>query len=209
MGQFIMGFLMLQDYKFWLASIAVCLTIFAYIPYVKGILDGKVKPHLFTWIVWLIVPVIAVAAQIVEGGGMGAWPTLVAVLICVLIVGLSIKRGSKDIKPIDYVFLAASLSAIPLWVVMDEPAWSATLVTIVQLLAAFPTIRKSWSYPEQEAMSTYGINTIRYMLTILALASLSVATMVYPLGMILMNGVIFSILFFRRKVITRPELPVM
>ncbi len=191
---------MLEDYKFWLAIISVGLTLYAYIPYLKGIFEGKTKPHLFTWIIWSIVTFIAVFIQIVEGGGMGSWPIILATLICFLITGLSFKYGSKDIKPVDYVFLVASLSAIPLWVLTDNPEYAAVLVTTIQIVAAFPTIRKSWNYPEQEVMLTYGVNIVRYVLSIFALATFSVSTMVYPLGILLMNIVIFGVLLLRRNV---------
>ncbi len=191
---------MIEDYKFWLASIAIILTLYAYIPYIKGIFKGKTKPHLFTWVVWLITTSIAAFIQVIAGGGMGAWLTILATLVCLIITILAIKYGSKDIKRVDYIFLFAALSSIPLWVITDNPAYSAILVTGIDVLAAFPTIRKSWNHPKEEVIVTYGINIVRYTLSVIALASFSISTVVYPLGMVLMNGVIFAVLFMRRHI---------
>ena len=191
---------MIEDYKFWLASIAIFLTLYAYIPYLKGIFQGKTKPHFFTWIVWSILTFIAFLIQIVEGGGMGSWPTIVASLTCFSITLLAIKYGSKDIKRIDYIFLFASIISIPFWILTDNPAYSAILVTAIEIIAALPTVRKSWHRPKEEIMSTYILNTIRYVFSIFALASISVSTIAYPLGMVFMNGLIFSVLFIRRHV---------
>lgn len=182
-----------------LAGIAVFLTIYAYIPYFKGIFAGQTKPHLFTWLVWSLVTLIAVVIQATEGGGAGTWPTAVAALLCFAITGLAVTHGSKDIKKVDWFFLAASISAIPVWLLTANPLWAAIMVTLIEIIASFPTLRKSWHTPEQEVASTYGINTIRYVLSILALASFSPATLAYPLGMVLMNGLIFLVLVLRTR----------
>jgi len=190
---------LLDDYKFWLASIAVILALYAYVPYLIGIFKGKTRPHLFTWLIWSIVTCIAVVVQIMEGGGMGTWPTMAAAITCLFITALAVKYGSKDIKKIDYFFLIASLSAIPLWIITNNPTYSALLVTFIEIIAAIPTIRKSWNKPEEEVTSTYGINTARYFLSIIALASFSISTVAYPVGMVFMNGLIFAVLLIRRK----------
>lgn len=193
-----------EDYKFWLAGIAIALTFYAYIPYLIGIFKGKTKPHLFTWLIWSTVTLIAVVIQVIEGGGMGSWPTIAAAATCFMITFLAIKYGSKDIKKVDYIFLIASLSAIPLWVLTNNPLYSAVLVTIIEIVAAFPTIRKSWHRPEEEeVVSTYGLNTLRYFLSILALATFSISTVAYPVGMVFMNGLIFAVLLVRKNKKTR------
>lgn len=192
---------LLDDYKFWLASIAVVMALYAYIPYLIGIFKGETKPHVFTWIIWSIVTSIAVVIQFIEGGGMGTWPTMAAAITCLFITLLAFKYGSKDIQKVDYFFLVASLSAIPLWIVTNNPLYSALLVTFIEIVAAIPTIRKSWHKPEEEVTSTYGINTVRYFLSIVALASFSISTVAYPVGMVFMNGLIFAVLLIRNKTV--------
>ena len=192
---------MLQDYKVWLAIVAVCLTIFSYAPYLRGIFLGTTKPHLFTWIVWALTTSIAAIIQIVKGAASGAWPTSVGAILCILVSLLSIKRGSTDIKKIDWLFLLASLGALPLWAISKDPTWSAILVTGICIVASFPTLRKSWSSPEQEVALTYAIGIVRFLLSIVALKSYSIATTVSPAGMVFMNILIFSLLLIRRRII--------
>jgi uncharacterized membrane protein YfhO len=190
----------IYDYKFYFAILAVFLTLYAYTPYLIGIFRGKTKPHCFTWLIWSIVAVIATLIQILEGGGMGSWPTIVATLTCFLITFLSIKYKTEHIKRIDYVLFTVSLCSIPLWVITNSPVYSALLVTGIEIVGALPTIIKSWHHPKEEVMSTYGLNSIRYLLSILSLSTISIATIAYPIGMVFMNGVIFAILFIRRNV---------
>jgi hypothetical protein len=190
---------MFYDYKVWSAAVAVCLTILAYIPYLRGIYSGTTKPHLFSWIIWSLTTLIAAIIQVVKGGAAGAWPTLLAAGACIWIVYLSVSRGSKDIRRIDWYFLFASLGALPLWIITKDPTWSALLVTGVEIVAIFPTLRKSWSRPEQEVAFTWGIGVVRFLLSIIALETYSIATVAYPAGMIFMSGLTFSVLIIRRQ----------
>lgn len=187
------------DYKSWIAAIAIGLTFYAYIPYLRGIFAGQTKPHLFTWLIWALITLIAFIIQLVEGGKAGSWPTAVAGLLCILVAILALKYGSRDIRPSDWFFLVASLCGIPLWMFTKDPTASALLITLVEISAAFPTLRKSWTAPGEEIMQTYALNTIRYLLSLIALAHFSIATTAYPVGMVLMNGAIFSVLLIRSK----------
>lgn len=191
---------MLEDYKTWLATAAIGLTIYAYVPYVRGLLAGTTKPHMFTWIIWSLVTFIAVSIQVTEGAKAGAWPTIVAAILCFWITLMSIKHGTKDIRRSDWFFFIASLSAIPLWLWADDPTSAAILVTALEIVAAIPTLRKSWHAPHEEVASTYGINTLRYVLSIFAVASFSIPTLAYPIGMVFMNGLIFAVLVCRKTV---------
>lgn len=194
---------MLDDYKIWLAGIAVILTVFAFAPYIRGIYSGTTRPHLFSWLVWSIVSFIAAIIQVKEGAAAGAWPTIIATGLSCWITALAVTRGSKDIKKIDWYFLFASLSAIPLWLALNDPTLSAILITVIELIAAGSTIRKSWVNPKEEVMMTYGLNTLRSILSIVALSSFSIATVVYPAGMVLMNGALCAILLLRQPLRVR------
>lgn len=193
----------LTDYKAWLGAFATFLTIYAYIPYLRGIFSGKTKPHLFTWLVWAIVTSIAAIIQIIEGGKAGSWSTALAALLCWLISYLAIKRGTKDVQKIDWVFLVTSLASVPLWIATKDPTFSALLITAIEIAAAFPTMRKSWTAPEQEVLSTYVINGIRFLLSIIALSSFTISTVAYPVGMILMSVMIATVLILRRSKTTQ------
>ena len=196
---------MLNDYKVWLAAVAVGLTIFAYIPYLRGIYSGVTKPHLYTWAVWTLTTLIAAVIQIAKGGAAGSWSTFVAALLCFWITCLSVQRGSKDIRRVDRYFLIASLAAVPLWIVLKDPTWSAILLTGIELVASFPTLRKSWLHPEQEVPITWGINAIRFSLSIAALGAYSIATTAYPAGMVLMNGLICIEVLIRGKILKKTK----
>lgn len=133
-----------------LGSLAVALGLFGYIFYVRGILQGKVKPHAFTWFVWGLLTAIAFIAQIVEGGGAGSWITGVTALCSFgfAIVGLG-KSSRTFIAKSDWVFFIAALFTIPIWYFTGNPLWSVIIITITDAVAFAPTFRKAFSHPKR------------------------------------------------------------
>lgn len=53
---------------------AIALTFIAFVPYIRSILAGVTKPHVFSWVIWGITTVIVFFAQLEAKGGIGAWP---------------------------------------------------------------------------------------------------------------------------------------
>src|SRR5688572_18215228 len=75
---------MIFDYKILFAAFAILLTIIGYIPYIRGMMNGSNKPHIFTWVIWVIVSGIAFVAQLHDHGGPGAWVTGFICFMCLM-----------------------------------------------------------------------------------------------------------------------------
>ena len=61
-------------YKELLSAVAIALTFIAFFPYVRSILNGAIKPHVFSWIIWGATTFVVFLAQLEDHGGAGAWP---------------------------------------------------------------------------------------------------------------------------------------
>jgi hypothetical protein len=190
---------MMEDYKIVLGSIAVIMTIWAHIPYFFETLKGTNKPHVFTWIIWTLLTGIAFAAQLEGKAGPGAWATGITALICVIITVAAIRNGSKDITRTDWVMFLGGLLAIPLWMLTDNPVWSIWIVTLIDCSAFYPTFRKSWHRPMEENTFMYGFNIPRHTLTLAAISTVSVTTVLYPAALLLMNALMYLMLKLRRE----------
>jgi hypothetical protein len=179
--------------------IAVALTFIGYFPYIKDIVMGKTQPHIFSWLIWTITVSIIYALQLSAGAGAGSWVTLALTVIMGAVFLLSLKRGTKNIKRIDIVFLILALLALPLWLVVNQPVLSILLLSTIDMLGFLPTIRKSWHDPYSETLSLYTITTFRHGFSILALAQYNIITLLFPASWVIANALFSVMLIMRRK----------
>lgn len=179
--------------------ITVILGIVGYIPYLRDVLRGKTKPHVYTWFVWGLITIIIFALQISDSAGPGAWVTLVAGSISFSIFALGMRHGDKDITKSDTLFFIAALIALGLWLFVEQPVTAMILLVTVGMLGFVPTIRKSWNKPHTETVSTYAINSFRHSLSVFALANYSILTSLFPIAWGVANGLFVILLLVRRK----------
>ena len=64
---------MIYDYHVVLGVIAASFGIAGYVIYIRSILRGFTRPHIFTWLIYVIVDGTIFAAQLAGGGGPGAF----------------------------------------------------------------------------------------------------------------------------------------
>ena len=182
-----------------LSIIAIVLTFVAYIPYYRDILKGKTHPHIYSWSLWGLLTILLVALQIQGGAGVATWVTAAAGLLCLGVVTLSFKHGKKDITVSDTIVAILSLLAICFWLVADQPIVSIVLVVIADLLAFYPTVRKSWHKPHAETLSLYATNTLRFTLALLAVESYTILSSLWLVSWVVACGLFSIMLVIRRR----------
>lgn len=190
----------MTDIKNLLGIVAAALVFVGYIPYIRDVFKGKTQPHIYSWFLWAFVTSIAFALQFSGGAGSGAFVTLAAAVMCVVIIFLGFfKKNKVQIVKLDTVFLVLAFIALGLWLLAKQPVLSALLATAVDLLGFAPTIRKSWNNPHSETVSFYFLNTFRFGLAVVALQKYSVVTAAYPISWLIANGLFAMMLVIRRK----------
>ena len=189
---------LMDEFKIIVGYLAIFFTFVGYIPYIKDILNGKTKPHVYSWFLWTIVSLIAFALQLSDGAGIGAYVTLAAVIVSTVIFLLSFRNGKKYITKFDTIFLILTLFSLATWLLAKQPVLSIILLSVTEALAFIPTVRKSWHSPHTETLSSYVTNTIRFAMAIFALQHYSIITTLYPAVWLLGNGS-FSIMLISRR----------
>jgi len=182
---------------------AVLLTLAAYVPYFWSIFRRQTKPHIFSWIVGGIVNITACAAQLSRGGGAGAWTAGVTGLLCIIVVVLAVPRGEKNITRGDWAAFIGALSGVLLWYFTQNPLTAVILATLTDVLGLFPTFRKSYAKPHEEALSMWSLASLRSLLAVFALEHYSAVTVIYPASMIFLNGAVAVMLIWRRAVLRK------
>ena len=188
-----------MDLKTILGIIAVVIGFIGYVPYIIDTIRNKTKPHAFSWLVWTILTVIAFFAQLSRGAGVGAWATGMTALVCAFITILAFRQGEKDIKIFDWVSLLVAGVSLILWGITNNPLVAIILVVIIDAAGFFPTFRKAFHKPFEETMSQYIIATIKWVLSIVALGSLNLTTVLFPAAVAALNTSFSIMLIIRRR----------
>ncbi len=181
------------------AIIASIMAILGNIPYLRDVVQKKIQPHPYTWLVWSIVSAIAFLGQMAKGAGIGLLPTFCAEIFTVIIFFFSLRYGFKQIKKVDtYFLIIALLGLIPWWITKD-PTLSVIIVVSIDLVAFIPTIRKTWKNPKSETPLLYSMNVGRHILTLFSLQAYNIATMFHSIAMIVTNTIMTGIIVGKKK----------
>jgi len=186
--------------------ISLIIAVVSYVPYMVSIVRGKTKPHAFSWIVWTIVLGITFAAQYADLAGPGAWATGVSAALCLPICIMALIWGERNITRGDWASFLGALMAIPLWIFTKDAFWAVLLVTFIDGVAYFPTIRKSWTKPNEELAFKYVLTVMKFVFSLVALENISFITTLYPIVSILLEAVVVGVLISRRATLSRLQM---
>lgn len=173
--------------------------------YVRLMLLRRIKPHLFTWLIWGLAVGIAAAGRHVEHAGPGAWSMAAMSLGCLSVAALSLRYGERDITRGDVVALLACLAALPLWYVTNNALLAIILVTAIDLGGYYPTVRKSWLRPREEATYNFVISNVVHALSLAANEAHTLATMLTPSCILVANSSLIGMIWWRRARLAPPS----
>jgi hypothetical protein len=101
------------------------------------------------------------------------------------------------------VAFGMALAAIPVWYFTHHALWAVVLATGIEAMAYFPTFRKSYIKPFEENFVTHSIDTLKWVIALTALESLTLTTMLYPLFLLGANCVLVSMILWRRATVKK------
>ncbi len=190
-----------MEYKVIIGIVAALIALIGYVPYIKNIFSGKTKPHAFSWLIWSLITFISFAAQVSDFAGPGAFATLIFAFACFLIFVFALWKGERNIIFIDWVLLGCALFSLFLWYITQSPFLSIILIVLTDFFGFLPTIRKSYSKPFEETLSTYVLSGAAHAISLLALTHYSVITALYPASLVLTNSIFVLMVMWRRKML--------
>ncbi|MFA5025570.1 MAG: hypothetical protein WC503_03635 [Candidatus Shapirobacteria bacterium] len=184
-----------------LGVLTVAMALIGYVPYLRDTFKGKTKPHVISWFLWTLVSFIAFGLQWSKGAGAGSYANFAMGVISLALFIKSLKNGTKNIKPVDFVSFVLAITAIVLWLVVNQPVWSIILVVVIDILSFIPTFIKSWYKPWQETLFTWILSIVRQGCIILSLQTINFVTILFPLYAFIANILFCTLLITRRKVV--------
>ena len=194
---------MLHNKNFW-GFLSLFLALVQYIPYYRGIWTGRVRPHVFSWLIWVLPVAITFFAQTVKGGGAGAWVSGFSALLTLSVFCLSLKRGETSFTVMDWTTLGLAMAAILSWVVTQDPLMAVIFSSVANILGFVPTARKCMTKPYGESLTSYVASVVKWSCSLLALQSLSLTTIISPLGSIVAGTAFVVFVLMRRSQVPAP-----
>ena len=180
-------------------ALAVALGLWASASYFYGLWKYKFRPHFFTWFIWTLLTVIALAAQISDSAGAGSWIMVLTAASCGVVTILAIFIGEKNITRSDWATFITALMAIPIWVITDNALYAVILVTVIDALGFYPTFRKSWVDPYSDSAFSFSLHAIKFIPSLFAMEKFSAVNITYPISLVALNGGFAVMLLARRQ----------
>lgn len=176
--------------------ISLTLTFF----YIRTIIYGKTRPNLISWSIWALAPLIAVFLQIKAGAGLSFLSSFMSGFgpLLIVIVALIYKKGFWKITKFDIVCGVLALLALVIYIITNKFGISIIFAILSDGLAAIPTIRKSWEFPESESSISYISGIISNTLALLVIKNWSFSIYSFSFYLIIINIIIIFSIYHRK-----------
>jgi hypothetical protein len=201
-----------------MGALAVAMAVVAYALYVWKSLRGEARPHPLSWLIFGVLGGTGYLVQLDQAAGPGSWVTGITAVVCLLLCVMSFWRGERAFPWYEWAFLvaAAIIFLFYLWsrrpdilhtglseasrafLARHAPAISATLASIVSVIGFGPTVTKAWARPRSDSASTFLLNGLKFVPALAAMDSISVATCVFPVTLVIANLAVALLIHGRR-----------
>ncbi len=185
-------------YKETMGALAVLIALVAYGIYGWQTTTGETRPHPLSWLIFGILTGTGFLVQWNENAGAGSWVMGVTAAICFILAAVSVKKGERTFPWYEWAFLIAAGVVFLFYLSTKEPTSSAILATAVDVLGYGPTLTKAWSRPASDSVTSFALNSLKFIPSLFAMNNISVATCVYPSTLIVVNGAVAILLLWRR-----------
>ncbi|MFA7000100.1 MAG: hypothetical protein WC241_03215 [Candidatus Paceibacterota bacterium] len=168
--------------------------------YIRTILYGKTRPNLISWSIWALAPLVAVFLQIKAGAGLSFLSSFMSGFgpLLVVIVALIYKKGFWKVTKLDIICGVLALLALVIYIITNKFGISIIFAILSDGLAAIPTVRKSWEFPESESAISYLSGIISNTLALLVIKNWSFSIYSFSAYLIIMNIIIIFSIYHKK-----------
>lgn len=172
----------------------------SFVPYVRDIFKGKTKPERISWLIWTILGLVALFAQLAKGGTFSTIFTAAQAAGDLFIFILGIKYGIGGLLKRDILALIGAAIGLILWYLTKEAAAALFIVIFVDALGVALTIIKSYEQPKTETVSSWVLTFIAGAFACFAVGSLNFILLAFPFYIVLAGlGILTAIKLGIRK----------
>jgi hypothetical protein len=176
-------------------AVAIALHLASNVQYAVATARRRARPNVVTWLLWGLVPMVALAAQL----GERPWPepavTFVLGLgpLVVAAIGLCTDRSASRLTPFTVSCAAAATVGDVAWQVTTAPGPAVAFCIVADVLATLPTLRKAWADPASEHAPPYLLAAVAMLLTLGTVEEPAFVACGFPAYVLLVNAVLFAV----------------
>lgn len=167
--------------------------------YILSTLKGKTQPNRVSYFMWTLAPALAVAAQIHQHVGLVVVTTFMSGFMPLLIFLASFrdKRAVWKLNAFDLTCGALSCLGLALWAISKEANVAIVFAILADFLAAIPTLRKAYSYPESENYRGYAAGAINALIGLLVIKNWTFASYAFPAYLVVICVILVTLIRVR------------
>ncbi|WP_299403284.1 hypothetical protein [Acaryochloris sp. IP29b_bin.148] len=184
----------------WLVILSALISAAGAFAYIRDTLAGRTKPNRVSWSMWALPPLISTGAAL--SAGADPWATLrifIAGLLPLLIFLASFanqqsywKMGAFDLTCGAFSLLAVILVAIA------SPQLAILCAIVGDIFASFPTLIKTWKYPETETGAMYIASFLSVVLVLPSIPEWNIANAGFQLHLLAMSSLLLFAVYRQR-----------
>ncbi len=142
----------------------------AYIPFIRGTIQGVVVPNRASWIVWFVQDVLIASSAIMAGVGPAAVMPVIWGLGATMVLILSLTKGTRGaFTGLEKACLVLSGLGIFMWATTGSPRLALVASVSAVWIGGVPTVVKAWVKPWTETMSGWLLMSLGTVFSSLAI----------------------------------------
>ena len=149
--------------------LAIGFSFAGYATYLIGLRRELVEPNRASWLIWSAATSLeALTYAAVNPGAPQGWVFALSSIACILVtIGIWRRSSWAPPSPTETFCIAASLSALMLWLVFREAFWAHMLVVLAVPVSFWPTWASVWTDRNRERSPAWGLWTFGDLATLL------------------------------------------
>lgn len=171
------------------------------VKYFIATLKGEVRPNKVTWLLWSIAPMIATFASLQGiGPSLSILPVFISGFIPFLIFLASFinRKAYWRMGRFDLLCACISLITLLIWGLSHNPILATALSVFSDAMAAVPTVRKAWKYPETENIYFFIGGIFSALTSYFAIIEWNFTALAFPTYLVLLNILLVTVLKVRK-----------
>lgn len=162
--------------------------------YYVSIFKKKTIPNRATWFILTIVGILIFSSYYSVGARETIWVPFSFILGPLIVFILSLKYGEGGWTKFDILCISGTGLSLIFWYLSGSALITLLINILIDLFGILPTIKKSYLRPWSEDSLAWFLTLISSILNLFAISVWSFEIWIYPMYMVIINGLITVLL---------------